>query len=108
MTFANQVSYLPALLPSTPPSDLQAWLQEFCWTADSLDSAVAERNAEMVSSKAADTGTLEPRLLRMMGLSPEAATSTVLLKEPMFCFEWAVRLFYWMRLTCEASFLCSG
>lgn len=94
---------------AAPLPGLQAWLQEFCWTAASLDSAVAERNAEMASCKAADTDTLEPRLLRLMGLSPEAATSSALLKEPMFCFEWAVRLFYWMRLSCEASCLwCIG
>ena len=42
------------------------------------------------------------RLARLAGLPGAQEAAACLRASPMFCMETAVKLFYWMRLACEA------
>lgn len=44
---------------------------------------------------------LPDALARLAGQPDAAAAADQLSKEPMFCMETAIKLFYWMRLACE-------
>ena len=55
---------------------LQMWLQDFAWTVDDLPGKHASRNVKL-------------------GNKPS------LRQEPIFCFELAIRLFYWTCLVYE-------
>ena len=55
---------------------IQAWLQKFAWTDSSLKTKISKRNA----------------------LPQDEA---LLEKEPMFCFETAVKLLYWSAFVYE-------
>lgn len=59
-------------------SSMQVWLQYFAWTESSVVSKVQKRT---------DFGGLQDKL--------------PLSKEPMFCFETAVKLLYWCGLAYE-------
>ena len=55
---------------------VQMWLQDFAWTVDDLPDKYEGRKAKMLNQPA-------------------------LSQEPMFCFELAIRLFYWSCLVYE-------
>lgn len=55
---------------------VQTWLQRFAWTEQNLDAAVKQRNALPLDKLLLD-------------------------REPMFCFETAVKLLYWCGFVYE-------
>lgn len=58
---------------------MQVWLQEFSWTEKKLPDLVAARNESQ---------------------DPE------LLQQPMFCFETALKAFYWSGLVYDCPEVC--
>lgn len=98
------------------PAGLQEWLHEFAWTQASLPVQKARRNQQLQDVMAGGT-TLEEQLLPSLlpGIVSLMEAAARLEKEPMFCMELALRLFYWTRLAklygvgrADVGLLCHG
>ncbi|KAI3436487.1 hypothetical protein D9Q98_005904 [Chlorella vulgaris] len=95
---------------------LQEFLQDFSWTQQGIAAAVEARNKRLLQSEAVDSSakaSTEEAMTNLVGFLPAAAMAGVakltgvqdmagavqqLSREPMFCMETAIRLFYWVRL----------
>ncbi len=66
---------------------MQVWLQEFAWTEEDKEEDMCNRSKsrDRLSSKDADS----------------------LQKQPMFCMETAINMFYWSVLVYDHEEVCS-
>ena len=76
---------LDRLLSTASPA-LQVWLQEFAWTEEDKEEDLCNRSKsrDRLSSKDADS----------------------LQKQPMFCMETAINMFYWSVLVYDHEEVC--
>ncbi|KAL4441188.1 hypothetical protein ABPG77_011425, partial [Micractinium sp. CCAP 211/92] len=106
------VLYMPKARELDSPL-LHELLQEFSWTQAAMPADLERRNQRLLASEASGLGQVEAHLeqaidylpgkmrqaMGMMGqVQDVAAALQQLEREPMFCMETAVRLYYWSRL----------
>ncbi|PSC72141.1 alpha beta-hydrolase [Micractinium conductrix] len=106
------VLYMPKSRELDSPI-LQELLQDFCWTQDEVPVALERRAQRLAASQLAPQGReqnvlessvdyvpgkLRQGLGRLAGVQSLRAAAAQLAKEPLFCLETAIRLFYWSRL----------